>query len=82
MNDESREPAFPIQTESSDRMNVPNYGLTKREYFAAMAMQGFLANSFYAEVALPPEGDKRNRDDELAQRCVAMADELLKQLSQ
>ncbi len=34
------EPAFPFK-----RVNGPDdFGLTKREYFAAMAMQGMLAN--------------------------------------
>ena len=72
MNDESREPAFPIQTESSDKMNVPNYGLTKREYFAAMAMQGILASG------------KTNIDfsGKVAIQSIHFADELLKQLSQ
>lgn len=40
-------PAYPISEEQTDRIdsNVKIYsGLTKREYFAAMAMQGILAN--------------------------------------
>lgn len=41
----SNQPAFPNQ-ETSDQLH-PNFikGLTKREYFAGLAMQGMLANS-------------------------------------
>lgn len=35
------EPAFPMLDPNS---NYSQYGLTKREYFAAMAMQGFLSS--------------------------------------
>ena len=53
-------------------------GLTKREYFAGLAMQGILANPFYAEhlksnIYIPAE-------DSVAEFAVKMADELLKQL--
>ena len=38
------EPAFPhMGTYGIDGVKGPNYGLTKREYFAAMAMMGMLA---------------------------------------
>lgn len=44
----SEQPTFPIvQTnnmEGHEFMDVSHYGLSKREYFAAMAMQGMLAN--------------------------------------
>ena len=36
------EPAFPAYTGNKENWV---FGLTKREYFAAMAMQGLLANS-------------------------------------
>lgn len=36
----SEEPAFPIDPQSQ----WTNLGITKREYFAAMALQGMLAN--------------------------------------
>ena len=41
------EPAFPFQTDSL------SYGMTLRDYFAAKAMQGFLANPQWN--ALDPE---------------------------
>lgn len=49
-------------------------GLTKREHFAAMAMQGLLsANAIY--------GGKTNDRDALAKDAVAFADAVLKELS-
>ena len=58
-------------------------GLTKREYFAAMAMQGFCSNPFYAH----QESEKGSKstddyvmDPHLISRSIDLADELLKQL--
>lgn len=48
-------------------------GLTKREYFAAMAMQGFLANAFFSEAEMG--GDK------LIPAAVGAADLLIKELN-
>ncbi|MCP4661014.1 MAG: hypothetical protein GY856_36900 [bacterium] len=51
-------------------------GLTKREYFAAMAMQG--------ELAAQSEEDgmwDQNSPEHLAERCVAFADALLEELA-
>lgn len=45
-------------------------GLTKREYFAGLAMQGMLANTEYV----------LHSRETLAHNAVQMADELLKQL--
>ena len=45
------------------------YGLTKREYFAAMAMQGFLANSY------------STRNSQLAELAVNQADSLIEELN-
>ena len=47
-------------------------GFTKREYFAAMAMQGLLANAEYGSSA----------SSEIARLAIGQADELLKQLAQ
>lgn len=59
-------------------------GLTKREYFAAMAMQGILANrelqiALYADVSA---GHYEGQTPEtiLAHEAITQADELLKQL--
>jgi hypothetical protein len=51
-----------------------NGGLTKREHFAALAMQGILSNKCYE----PP---RRIRIEGMAKDAVMAADELLKQLS-
>lgn len=51
--------------ETGDTYGSVNIGLTKREYFAAMVMQGFVANS------------SRALD---TSRVVRMADALLKEL--
>jgi len=45
-------------------------GLTKREYFAAKAMQGWLANGYIG-----------TKYDIIAQHCVRMADALIEELN-
>lgn len=50
-------------------------GLTKREYFAAMAMQGILANTTY-------EAPRRNKLGGMAQDAVNAADALIAALNQ
>lgn len=51
-------------------------GLTKRELFAAMAMQGMLSNAYYAE-----EADQSERSGSLASAAVWNADALLQELA-
>lgn len=53
----------------SEAIEVETHGLTKREYFAAMAMQGLLSND-----SLQP--------DHLAKLSVAQADALIYALNQ
>jgi hypothetical protein len=49
-------------------------GLTKREYFAGLAMQGLLA--------LPvPDRNNRMPSDEIAELCCGMADVLIAELN-
>ncbi len=72
------QPAFPMQPTFNSEGQVCNEryafeGLTKREYFAAMAMQGILANQY-----LPEKADHVNIE-KTALRC---ADDLLTLLSQ
>lgn len=52
-------------------------GLTKREYFAGLAMQGFLANSF-CDTVRPLSFATR---EEIASLSVSQADALLKELT-
>ncbi len=74
-------PAFPDPSRggesnigNQDPLGMPA-GITIREYFAAMAMQGLLANS-----NLHRHG--RFEIDKCIQTCMLAADELLKQLEQ
>ena len=63
--------AFPFTYDNTTNVEP---GLTKREYFAAMAMQGILANQKY-------EAPRRDRLSGMAIDAVAAADWLLKHLS-
>lgn len=65
----TEKPAFP----STDGQTFENDDLTKREYFAGLAMQGLLANGFQ-NVA----GDHTKL---IAHLSISCADELLKQLN-
>ena len=65
------------QQEEDDFVNkwTPLIGLTKREYFAGLAMQGLLA--------LPDKGTYNSFDEAIERICevsIKFADELLKQL--
>ena len=61
---------------SEDYNRFLNYGLTKREYFAAMAMQGLLA---YPRD--PPNVDKSNVCNVFAKSAVKFADTLIETLN-
>lgn len=63
-------PAF-IRTHASERDNEYTNGLTKREYFAALAMQGQLSNPESWCVA----------DEKIAEWSRMMADALIQELS-
>lgn len=56
---------------SSYDTNGGSIGLTKREYYAGLALQGLLSN--YAKV-------ERRNYEEAVQHAIAYADELLRQL--
>lgn len=66
MNTNGSHAAFPTTEQANES------GLTKREYFAAMAMQGILSN--------PHGGDDRD-GDLIARSAVAMADRLIEALN-
>jgi hypothetical protein len=66
-------PAFPIPSRNKEVDG--SLGLTKREYFAAMAMQGILSGNDTISIE---NGLFINE----AKICIAIADELLKQLEQ
>lgn len=46
--DNSLQPAFPI-FDANGEFHNDQFGLSKREYFAGLAMQGLLANPIHAE---------------------------------
>ena len=70
--------AYPSNIIDPDGRFQPEYntGLTKREYFAAMAMQGMIANGVTIDV------DKDYVFKTRAQTCIIMADALIKALNQ
>jgi hypothetical protein len=59
--------------DAPEQISVAQKGLTKREYFAAMAMQGLVANS--RQVTL-----KGCKSDNILTMSCYLADELLKEL--
>lgn len=65
----SEKPAYPVQIDNE--VDVHNYGLTKREYFAAMAMQGLITMFNGSEM----------ENKELVKRSISAADALLTELS-
>jgi hypothetical protein len=58
-------------------------GLTKREYFAAMAIQGLCASGFYTEKKLQIQAEKlgSNITDCIAISAIDLADGLIKELN-
>lgn len=67
------EPIAPELDPSTCKFNFPTHGLTKREYFAAIAMNGCLSNEAPDYEHLSPEG--------LATSAVKYADCLIKELN-
>lgn len=66
-------PAMPLTVETSDGVAV-YCGMSVREYFAAQAMQGILANRTYD----PP---RRNKLKGMAEDAVSAADALIEALN-
>lgn len=69
------EPAFPRQPVITDlgRRISGQSGLTTRQLFAAMTLQGLLSNSDF---------EKSRSDDAVVEKAVQYADKLLKELSE
>ncbi len=67
MKTKAKGPAFPL---ISDEGYIINAGLTKREYFAAMALQGLLTDN-----------ESPNSREEFAGYAVKFADALIDELS-
>ena len=77
----SEQPAFPVSKESCEISEITEYpfGITKREYFAALAMQGLLANGMTTQEGVQPPYTMEL--EKLAKLCVDNADALLLALS-
>jgi hypothetical protein len=75
-------PAFPVSEEETDRIDegVKIYsGLTKREYFAAKAMQGLITNP---KIIRPDfEEEEKSGMEDFSEIAVKYADGLIKALS-
>lgn len=74
-------PAFPISEEETDRIETGvdiYFGLTKREYFAAKAMQAMISNP---NIKRPAAGDKLEADiEKFSTIAVEYSDGLIKAL--
>ena len=68
-------PINPVLTQSPSLQNETSLGLTKREYFAGLAMQGLISNP---NIVRPKESDEEFKY--FSERAIKYADELLKQL--
>lgn len=77
--EQSAYPGYQSMLIGDTEQMVPTVGLTKREYFAAMAMQGLVAKEGWSERFLKEDGDSTLIID-IASASVKIANELLKQL--
>jgi len=66
----SEQPAFPVTWQDREGATVTEPGLTKREYFAGLALEGLLASDF-----------EFNSVSHCVETAIRHSDELLKQLS-
>lgn len=84
----SQKPIYPVTSKKINETeffeyNLPNSerqysGLTKREYFAGLAMQGLLSNPNIER----PIGDNEKEHLNFAEVCLKYADALIKELDQ
>lgn len=75
----SNRPAYPIDEETT----ISQMGLTKREYFAGLAMQAMLSNEGLRKSCMADANILGvSRNEAVARYSVMEADELLKQLEQ
>lgn len=66
----SDKPAMPQSLKMSDATHIHSPGLTKREYFAGLAMQGLLAK----------HGDDDYEEGKIAEYAINHAEQLLEEL--
>ena len=70
-------PISPVLTQSPSLQNDTSLGLTKREYFAGLALQGLLAN---CNGGMTSGGSYTFSPNGISELAILHADELLKQL--
>lgn len=72
----SIQPAFAVSKEMAEMSEITEYpyGLTKREYFAAKAMQGYCGGEYTGQSGMPVES--------IAKWAVEMSDALLSALAE
>ncbi|MGI0488042.1 hypothetical protein ACN4EK_21595 [Pantanalinema rosaneae CENA516] len=68
-------PIYPLNNQEVPAAGLESQGITKREHFAALAMQGLIAHYGYGEA---PAADVQ----EIAAWSVQLADALIEQLHQ
>ena len=70
-----KDAAFPQTVETSEKI-FHTKGLTKREYFAAMAMQGMVSNGCFIDI------DKDYPFEARSKTCILIADALIEALNE
>jgi len=76
MENNSEQPAFPEPFVNDPRLAISHTkGLTKREYFAGLAMQAYISMQPYSETK------NYGNTEHVIKKALEYADELLKQLS-
>ena len=76
------EPAFPFKWTTREGDQQTESGLTKREYFAEMAMQGLCATDMLRSRELHKQlGDENLAIKAICVTAIEIADELFKQLN-
>ena len=79
INANGEEPAFPTDSEHQTSMNTWHFqGLTKREWYAGMAMQGMIANSSDVVMQVLIEDGEKNKETNLHQTFTRNAFEIAK----
>ena len=71
--------AYPVTIEDNGNPSITHLGLTKREYFAAMAMQGLLSNPEFIKGG-SFDFKSRGTEEKLSSISTQLVDELLKKL--
>lgn len=69
------DPAFPAEPKTQNDLGITYRGLTKREWFAGIAMNGLISNEIAHERGFTIDGKKMS----VCEAAYFMADEMLKE---